>query len=125
GEPVPPLYGRSLAPMLTGAAVQPGRTGMDALCFEMLECCSVLCGDWKLLWMAPPYGDGDRWQLFNLAEHPRELEALSAQYPGKVAQLEGQWQAYAEVVGYIESDGTSAAQELGIDRFFEFRLGED
>ncbi len=125
GEPVPPLYGRSLAPMLTGAAVQPVRTGMDALCFEMLECCSVLCGDWKLLWMAPPYGDGDRWQLFNLAEDPRELEDLSAQYPGKVAQLEGQWQAYAEFVGYIESDGTSAAQELGIDRFFEFRLGED
>ncbi|MDV8000647.1 hypothetical protein [Rhodococcus sp. IEGM 1408] len=37
----------------------------------------------------------------------------------------GQWQAYAEYVGYIESDGTSAAAALGIDRFYEFRLGED
>src|SRR5699024_5964691 len=113
------------APMLTGAAVQPVRTGMDALCFEMLECCSVRCGGWKMLWMAPPCGGGDRRQLFNLAEDPRAREDLSAQSPGKVAQRAGQWQAYAEFVGYIESDGTSAAQELGIDRFFEFRLGED
>lgn len=125
GSAVPPLYGRSLAPMLTGATVQPVRGGMDALCFEMLECRSVLCGDWKLLWMAPPYGKGDRWQLFNLAEDPRELEDLSEEYPGKVAELEAQWQAYAEYVGYIESDGTSAAVELGIDRFFEFRLADD
>lgn len=95
------------------------------MCFEMLECRSVLCGDWKLLWMAPPYGAGDRWRLFNLAEDPRELVDLADQYPEKVAQLEGQWQAYAEFVGYIPSDGSSAAQELGIDRFFEFRLGDD
>ena len=125
GEPIPPLYGRSLAPMLTGATVQPVRSGMDALCFEMLECRSVLCGDWKLLWMAPPYGTGDRWRLYNLAEDPRELDDLSEQYPGKVAELEAHWQAYAEYVGYIASDGTSAAEQLGIDRFFEFRLGED
>src|SRR5699024_4342504 len=125
GEPVPPLYGRNLAPLHSGAAGQPVRTGLAALSLEMHDSYSVLCEDWKLLWMAPPYGDGDRWQLFNLAEDPRELEDLSVQYPGKVAQLEGQWQAYAEFVGYIESDGTSAAQELGIDRFFEFRLGED
>lgn len=125
GKSVPPLYGRSLAPMLTEQTLQPVRTGMDALCFEMLECRSVLCGDWKLLWMAPPYGKGDRWKLFNLAEDPRELVDLADRYPKKVAQLEGQWQAYAEYVGYIESDGTSAATELGIDRFFEFRLGDD
>lgn len=49
GRPVPPLYGRSLAPMLTGQTLQPVRGGLDALCFEMLECRSVLCGDWKLL----------------------------------------------------------------------------
>ena len=125
GTPVPPLYGRTLAPMLTGRTLQPVRTGMDSLCFEMLECRSVLCGDWKLLWMAPPYGDGDRWQLFNLEQDPQELVDLAAGFPGKVAQLEGQWQAYAEYVGYIGSDGTSAAAELGIDRFYEFRLGED
>lgn len=54
-----------------------------------------------------------------------ELEDLSAEYPGKVAELEAQWRSYAEYVGYIESDGTSAAAELGIDRFFEFRLADD
>lgn len=125
GRPVPPLYGRSLAPMLTGHTLQPVRGGLDALCFEMLECRSVLCGDWKLLWMAPPYGEGDSWRLFNLAEDPRELVDLADRYPGKVAQLEAQWRAYAEYVGYIESDGTSAAAELGIDRFYEFRLADD
>ncbi|WP_010540744.1 arylsulfatase [Dietzia alimentaria] len=126
GKTVPPLYGRSLAPMLTGATRQPVRTGMDAICFEMLGCRSVITGDgWKLLWMEPPYGDGDRWQLFNLGDDPREMHDLAGDMPGKVAQLEGQWNAYAEYVGLIESDGTSAADELGIDRFFEFRLGDD
>lgn len=72
--------------------------------------------------MSPPYGDGDRWQLFNLEEDPRELNDLADAMPGRVSQLEGQWRAYAEYVGYVESDGTSAAAELGIDRFFEFRL---
>lgn len=47
-------------------------------------------------------------------------------HPSGQDGLLGQWQAYAEYVGYIESDGTSAVKELGgIDRFFEFRLGED
>ena len=126
GKPVPPLYSRSLAPMLTGATRQPVRTGMDAICFEMLGCRSVITGDgWKLLWTEPPYGDGDRWQLFNLGADPREMHDLAGDMPGKVAQLEGQWNDYAEYVGLIESDGTSAADELGIDRFFEFRLGDD
>ncbi|AWH92416.1 hypothetical protein [Dietzia lutea] len=72
-----------------------------------------------------PVRRGNRWQLFNPAEDPRELVDLADRYPGKVAQLEGQWRAYAEYVGYIRSDGTSAAAELGIDRFFEFRLADD
>jgi len=119
--PVLPLYGRSLTPMLTGATSQHVRTQMDAICFEMIECKAVLCGDWKLLWMAPPYGEGKAWQLFNLREDPRELDNLAGQLPGKVAQLVAQWTAYAEHVGYIASDGTSAVQQLGgIDRFYEF-----
>ena len=77
------------------------------------------------MWAAPPYGTGDRWQLFNLADDPRELEDLASEYPDKVVALKGQWDAYAEYVGYIESDGSSAVDELGIDRFFEFRLGDD
>lgn len=126
GRTVPPLYGRSLAPMLTEATRQPVRTGMDAICFEMLECRSVLCGDWKLLWMAPPYGQGERWQLFNLADDPRELDDLAARRPDKLAELEAQWEAYAQYVGYIQADGTSAVQQLGsIDRFFQHRLPED
>jgi arylsulfatase len=71
--------------------------------------------------MAPPYGEGKAWQLFNLREDPRELDDLAGQLPGKVAQLAAQWTAYAEYVGYIASDGTSAVQQLGgIDRFYEF-----
>lgn len=126
GQEVPPLYGRSWAPMLTGATRQPVRSPLDALCFEMVESRSVLCGDWKLLLMAPPYGEGDRWQLFNLAEDPRELRDLAQERPDKVAELRGHWDTYAAYVGYIESDGTSAVESLGgIERFFEFRLPED
>lgn len=125
GRAVAPMYGRSLKPMLTEQTLQPVRTGMDALCFEMMECRSVICDDWKLVWVAPPYGAGDRWRLYSLADDPRELNDLSQEFPDKVTQLEGQWNAYAAYVGYIPSDGTSMVQEHGIDRFFEFRLAED
>ena len=55
-------------------------------------------------------GTGDRWQLFNLADDPRELEDLASEHPDKVVALKGQWDAYAEYVGYIESDGSSAVE---------------
>lgn len=126
GSAVPPLYGKTLAPMLTGATRQPVRSGMDALCFEMVECRSVICGDWKLLWAAPPYGAGERWELYDLGNDPRERDDLAQERPAKVAELEGHWQAYERFVGYIHADGTSAVEELGgVDRFFQFRLPED
>lgn len=126
GHDTPALYGRSLAHVLTGDKRRPLRGDDDALCFEMAGSRSVLSGTWKLLWVAPPYGDGDRWRLFDLESDPRELDDLAERMPEKVVELEQHWIAYADAVGHIESDGTSAVAELGgIDRFFEFRLPDD
>lgn len=126
GQQTPELYGRSLVPVLEDVENASVRGEDDAVCFEMAECRSVLSGRWKLLWTAPPYGEGTRWQLFDLATDPRELNDLSAQLPEKVAEMAQHWEEYAARVGYVASDGSSAVAELGgIDRFFEFRLPED
>ena len=71
-----------------------------------------------IVWMATSFREEHRQALDYLND-------LAGDLPGKVSQLEGQWHAYAEYVGHIEGDGTSAAEELGIDRFFEFRLADD
>lgn len=126
GRPVPALYGRSLAPVLSGDTAEPLRGDDEAICFEMTECRSVLSGPWKLLWAAPPYGRSDGWRLFHLESDPRELDDLADRMPEKVAELVRHWEEYAARVGYVESDGTSAVAELGgIERFYEFRLPED
>ena len=126
GEAVPELYGRSLAPMLTGASDGPVRGEDDALCFEMIECRSVLKGNWKSVLMVPPYGTGERWELYNLGDDPREKHDLAEQMPEKVAEMQAAWDEYAERVGYIEGNGVSAVGELGgVERFFEYRLPED
>lgn len=126
GEPVPNLYGRSLTRVLTDDEAPPVRGDGDAVCFEMAGCRSVLSGRWKLLWAAPPYGEGDRWQLFDLADDPRELVDLAEELPDRVAELAQHWERYADEVGHIAADGTSAVEELGgIDEFFRFRLPDD
>lgn len=126
GEQVPALYGLNLAPMLTGATNQPVRSSEDAICFEMTENKSVLSGEWKLTWPMPPYGDGDRWELYNLKDDPREKHDLAAEMPEKVKEMEARWTAYAVYVGYIPSDGSSVFQIMGDPyRFYAFEPLDD
>lgn len=56
-----PLYGTSLKPFLQQETRQPVRNDFDVLGFEITECKAVLKGDWKLIFMPPPYGKGDEW----------------------------------------------------------------
>ena len=118
GEPLEPLYGRSWRPWLEGATSQPVRGPYDALAFEMIECKAVIKGDWKLLFMAPPYGDNE-WFLYNLRDDPSELNNVARAYPEKFAELQAEWESYARAVGYIQSSGPAALEQMSAEEFFE------
>ncbi len=124
GKPLEPLYGRSWKPYLTGETSAGVRGPFDAIGFEMMECRAVLKGDWKLLFMAPPYGEND-WHLYNVGEDPRELNNLAARYPQKFAELKAEWDAYACAVGYIEAGEIKQLEGMAPEDFFRFEGLQD
>ena len=115
-----PLYGTSLKPYLQEETKQPVRNSFDVLCFEIGECKAVLKGDWKLIFMPPPYGKGDEWHLYNLTDDLKEENNLADQAPQKFNELKANWEAYALSVGYIKANGDRALDKLGFEEFFRF-----
>lgn len=115
-----PLYGTSLKPCLQEETKQPVRTAFDVLGFEIGECKAVLKGDWKLIFMPPPYGKGDEWHLYNLKEDIKEESNVAGQFPEKFNELKAEWEAYALSVGYIKSNGERALAKLGFEEFYRF-----
>ena len=118
GRALAPLYGRSWRPFLDQTSRQPVRGHYDALCFEMIECKAVIKGGWKILFMAPPYGENE-WFLYNLGDDPQELTNVAADHPEKMAEMQAEWEAYARSVGYIEATGDMALERMSPEEFFE------
>lgn len=124
GQTLAPLYGKSWKPYLTGHSNAPVRGPGDALGFEMIECRAVIKGDWKLIFVPPPYGEND-WHLYNLAEDPREMTDRAKDEPGKFDEMKAEWDAYARQVGYIEAGDIKQLENMSPEEFFKFEgLGD-
>ena len=119
GQRLAPLYGKSWKPYLIGDTEVPVRGPSDAIGLEMLECRAIIKGEWKLIFMAPPYGKND-WHLYNLREDPREMTDRAADQPEKFAELKREWDAYAAAVGYIEADDDRQLASMSAEEFFGF-----
>ena len=78
GHVVMPIGGKSLLPVLQGAA----RPGHDSLCWATTGSKAVRLGDWKLV--ALP---GKPWELYNLKVDRTELTDLAQQEPQRVAAM--------------------------------------
>lgn len=89
-----PLAGKSMLPYLTGKA-QSIYHGLDGQGFELFANEAYISGDWKILRLRPPEGDG-RWKLFNLARDPGELTDLSNQNPRLFKDLRERYSAFAK-----------------------------
>ena len=93
GRPVTPLEGRSLVPFLERESETVH--GADfTMGFELFGRRALRQGDWKIVWLYPPYGPG-RWELFDLARDPTESHDLAAAEPERLAGLIRAWDAYA------------------------------
>ena len=117
GRRLAPLYGRSWRSCLEGTSRQPVRGHYDAIGFEMIECRAVIKGDWKILFMAPPYG-GNEWHLYNLRRDPQELTNVAGEHPGKLAEMLAEWEAYSRAVGYIRASGDKVLAHMSPEELF-------
>lgn len=96
GEPIQPMEGRSLVPLIKGGHLEDDR----ALFWEHEGNCAVRKGGWKLV----RKHHGDRWELYRIAQDRSEINDLSARYPEIVRELEQLYHAWARRVGVIDRD---------------------
>lgn len=89
-----PLAGRSMLPYLKGRT-QSIYQGLDGQGFELFANEAYISGDWKIMRLRSPEGDG-RWKLFNLARDPGELSDLSAANPKLFKQLRDRYAVFAK-----------------------------
>ena len=92
GRTVRPLQGSSVLDLLTGKT-ESAYPGASQVGYELFGLKAYFAGDWKILWMPPPFGTGD-WELFNLKEDPAEMRDLSEQHPERVADMVALWEQY-------------------------------
>ena len=101
GRHVEPISGLSLVPLLHQRTLPPRVLG-----HELMGKRSMRKGDWKLIYLPPPYGT-NTWQLFNLTHDPGELEDLAQRHPKKFHELMTQWEQHAQANGIIVPDWVS------------------
>lgn len=85
GRGVLPPTGNSLVPLLSGQA-DVAHDPSSVVVLELFGRRAVRQGDWKALWLYPPYGPG-RWQLFDLATDPAEQVDLASVQPDQLRTL--------------------------------------
>lgn len=90
GEPIPPLEGKSLLPILRGGK----REGHDTLLWEYKGDRAARRRNWKILGLP-----GEPWRLFNLAADRAEQHDLSAAHPEVFRDLVAAWDSWATRVG--------------------------
>jgi arylsulfatase len=94
GRTVRPMQGRSVLDLLAGKAETP-YPGAGQVGYELFGLKAYFDGDWKILWMPPPFASGE-WELYNLKEDPAEINDLSGEYPEKVEEMAAMWEQYKE-----------------------------
>lgn len=91
------MDGRSLRPVLTGAAT--ATWGPDEpVGIEVSGNAALFRGDYKIVRDMPPVGDG-QWRLYNLARDPGETADLSAAEPVLLKTMLADYAAYEARVG--------------------------
>jgi arylsulfatase A-like enzyme len=100
GQPIEPVKGVSMLPLLTGQASEVHESD-EVFGWELFGHRSVRQGDWKIVWdqAVPPAQRG--WKLYNLADDPMEQTDLSTAMSDKLAEMIGNWDEYARNNGVI------------------------
>jgi len=92
GRKVRPMQGRSVLGLFEGKVESPYEEASQ-VGYELFGLKAFFVGDWKILWMPPPFGPGE-WELFNLKQDPAEVANLSQQHPERLKEMVALWEQY-------------------------------
>jgi arylsulfatase A-like enzyme len=92
GREVRELQGQSVLDLLDGSADAP-YAGADQVGYELFGLKAFFDGNWKILWMPPPFGSGD-WELYNLSEDPAEMKNVAGDHPERLESMIEMWERY-------------------------------
>jgi arylsulfatase A-like enzyme len=109
GRSVVAMQGSSLADFVSGNVKTPYSVASQ-VGYELFGMKAFFDGDWKILWMPPPFGPGG-WQLYNLREDPGEIVDLSDQHSERVVKMIAQWEQYKEENGVLDISYALSADE--------------
>ena len=119
GQTIEPLAGRSLLPVLTGAALS-ARTATDSIGYELSGNSAYFQGDLKLVRNLPPVGDG-AWHLYDLRLDPGETRDLKHQRPDEFKALQAAYGAWAAAHGVLPiPEGYQPARQVMINTFVNY-----
>jgi arylsulfatase/uncharacterized sulfatase len=99
GQPVEPVTGRSLLPVLQGKA-QRVYADDEPVGFELSGNAGLYKGRYKLSKVMPPVGDG-RWHLYDVVADPGETRDLADAMPEAFAAMQADYAAYAQANGVL------------------------
>jgi arylsulfatase len=96
GNPILPMEGRSLVPIMEGKVIGPRELFWKYLSYD-----SDLIGFWKLT--RKEAGKYKNWMLFDLSQDRSEMHDISKSHPEVVNDLAAKWQAWADRVQVKEN----------------------
>lgn len=117
GQPVEPMTGRSLLPVLTGRS-QRAHPSEEAIGYELSGNQALFQGDLKLIRNIPPVGDG-QWHLYDIVRDPGETRDLAAQMPQVFEAMQRAYADYAQRHGVLPMpEGYDPIRQVEINAFF-------
>ncbi|PLW88156.1 arylsulfatase [Halioglobus japonicus] len=93
GRPVEPMIGRDLKPLLKQEVTRV-YGAEDAVGYELAGHAALFQGDYKLLSIRPPLGDG-QWRLYDIVRDPGETIDLAAEQPVRLQRMLSAYAVYA------------------------------
>ena len=100
GRKVLPLQGKSVLDLFAGKT-QTAYAGADEVGYELFGQKAFFAGDWKILWLAKPFGKG-AWELFDLKDDPAEMNDLSGKHPVRLKGMIARWEQYKKDNGVLD-----------------------
>ena len=88
------LQGQSVLELLDGSVEAP-YAGAAQVGYELFGLKAFFDGDWKILWMPPPFGSGE-WELYNLSADPAEMNDLASEQPERLESMIEMWERYKQ-----------------------------
>ena len=99
GRKVATLRGQSLIDVLSGKS-EFVYDDDAVINWELNGARAVRKGDFKLVWLAAPFGNDD-WQLYDLEKDPGEINDLSEGLPSQRKEMIEMWNQYSTDVGVV------------------------